>query len=354
MKPVVREKKRHGIKRLNTILGILSLLAFIITIFFSYAFNVEERSSIQSRLTIDEISAMYPEIDFTRFEDANPEPFAFVEVGDSDLKVSQQKNKMILSNGPRSETFYHRYFVGTVDESQSIITFYNSEKIEIHFDIWRVKDVERLIGLEKKYNNISINGFIIFFLLYIASSIQRIMYRIKYGRVNSESKVRTKMRTSEKTDEKTDSSKELHSSPSADPLYPPFPAYKGEQPYIFISYSHRDTKEIFTIIENWHSGGYNIWYDEGIDPGNEWPEEIAQALAGCSQFVVFISPSAVASKNVRNEINYALNHSKDFLAIHLEDTQLPKGMELQMGSIQAIMRYRMTPESFNLKLQKVL
>src|SRR6056297_3558314 len=183
MKPVVREKKRHGIKRLNTILGILSLLAFIITIFFSYAFNVEERSSIQSRLTIDEISAMYPEIDFTRFEDANPEPFAFVEIGDSDLKVSQQKNKMILSNGPRSETFYYRYFVGTVDDSQSIITFYNSESSEINFDICRVKYVKILIGLEKKFSTIFTILFIIFFLLFITSSIQRIMYRIRYGRI---------------------------------------------------------------------------------------------------------------------------------------------------------------------------
>ena len=59
-------------------------------------------------------------------------------------------------------------------------------------------------------------------------------------------------------------------------------------------------------------------------------------LLHCSHFLVFISPKAVLSKNVRNEIHYALNKEKRFLAVHIEQTSLPEGLELRMGDIQAI------------------
>ncbi len=135
---------------------------------------------------------------------------------------------------------------------------------------------------------------------------------------------------------------------------PPFDAYKGGEPYIFISYSHRDGATVFADILALHEAGYRIWYDEGIDPGNEWPEEIAKALDGCGQFVVYVSPRAVDSKNVRNEINFAINRAKPFLAIHLEETSLPRGLELRMGDIQAIMRWRMPAAQYDRKLRSAL
>ena len=135
---------------------------------------------------------------------------------------------------------------------------------------------------------------------------------------------------------------------------PPFEAYAGNQPYIFISYAHRDAEQVFPIIDQWYRAGYRLWYDEGIDPGNEWPEEVANALEGCIQFFVFISPRSVLSKNVKNEISFAIDLEKDFIAIHLEETPLPPGLRLRMGDIQAIMRHRMPAGMFDSKMEKVL
>jgi len=115
----------------------------------------------------------------------------------------------------------------------------------------------------------------------------------------------------------------------------PFAAYVGEKAYVFVSHAHKDGNRIFPEIRSLHKAGYRIWYDEGIDPGNEWPEEVAKALAGATLFLVFISPAAVQSQNVRNEINFSLNRQKSFLAVYLEDTKLPPGLELRMGDIQA-------------------
>jgi hypothetical protein len=138
------------------------------------------------------------------------------------------------------------------------------------------------------------------------------------------------------------------------PSAEPFEAYIGPLPYAFVSYAHKDSDAVFPGISRLHAQGYRIWYDEGIDPGNEWPEEIGRYLAGCSFFIVFVSPNAVQSHNVRNEINFALKKRKPFLAIHIVETTMPDGLELQMGAIEAILKYRMSEESYCRKLAKKL
>ncbi len=126
----------------------------------------------------------------------------------------------------------------------------------------------------------------------------------------------------------------------------PFPAYKGTDKYMFISYAHLDSRNVFPIILKFNQQGYNVWYDEGIEPGIEWPEEIGNALSKSSLFVVFITPNSVKSENVRNEINFALSRKLPFIAIHLSETTLTPGLQLQIGSKQAILRYLMDEDSF--------
>jgi TIR domain len=138
------------------------------------------------------------------------------------------------------------------------------------------------------------------------------------------------------------------------PLQPPFEAYVGAEPFLFVSYSHADSQIVYAEIERLHRLGFRLWYDEGIDPGNEWQDEVAKALNECSLFVVFISPRAIKSKNVRDEINFAINRNKPFIAVHLEETQLPEGLELRMGAVQAVMRYRMPDDRYYRQMEKAL
>jgi hypothetical protein len=138
------------------------------------------------------------------------------------------------------------------------------------------------------------------------------------------------------------------------PAGPPFEAYKGNQPYIFISYSHKDSKAVFREIAKLYHSGYRIWYDEGIDPGNEWPDEVADALEKSSFFIVFISPNSIASQNVKNEINFTLNKHKPFLAVYLSDIELPSGLALRMGDIQAIFKHKMDDATFTRKIGRAL
>lgn len=126
----------------------------------------------------------------------------------------------------------------------------------------------------------------------------------------------------------------------------PFPAYRGKEPYIFVSYAHADAEMVFAEISRFNKQGYKIWYDEGIAPGNEWTDEIADALSGCALFLVFITPNSAASSNVRDEIHFALDENIPFISIHLKETELKGGLKLRIGAKQAILKYNMSEEEY--------
>ena len=128
-------------------------------------------------------------------------------------------------------------------------------------------------------------------------------------------------------------------------------AYEGTENYIFISYAHKDTDIVFPILSQLQARGYRIWYDDGIAPGSEWPENIAQHLNGAAMTMAFISPNSMASPNCRREINFALSRQKAFLSVVLNPTEMPLGMELQLSAQQSVIRYNYrTEEQF---IQKI-
>lgn len=129
--------------------------------------------------------------------------------------------------------------------------------------------------------------------------------------------------------------------------------YEGDQKYIFVSYCHKDKAQVFPIIEQLAHDGYRVWYDEGIDPGSEWPEIIASHLNGCSACIAFISENSLNSHNCRREINFALLKKKAFISVVLEEVHMSLGMEMQLSATQAIFKYTLSTErEFFVKLQE--
>ena len=118
--------------------------------------------------------------------------------------------------------------------------------------------------------------------------------------------------------------------------------YEGNEKYIFLSYCHKDRAEVFPVIEQLAKDGYRVWYDEGIDPGSEWPEIIAKHLNGSAICLAFITTNSINSHNCRREINFALLKKKYFISIILEPVELPLGMEMQLSSSQSIFKYTLS------------
>ena len=122
------------------------------------------------------------------------------------------------------------------------------------------------------------------------------------------------------------------------------PVYNGDKPYIFISYSHRDTDTVLPIISAMEDRGYRIWFDQGIEAGSEWSNNIAKHLRDCSAFVAFVSKHSMASENCLDEIAYAKSNNKPSLMIFLEENViLPEGVEMQTARFQRI--YHLSSDS---------
>lgn len=112
--------------------------------------------------------------------------------------------------------------------------------------------------------------------------------------------------------------------------------YTGAEPYIFISYSHRDSKEVWKIIARLQADGYRVWYDEGIDPGSEWDDNIATHIENCGCLMAFISNNYLNSENCRDELNYARDLGVGRLLVYIEDVALQGGMAMRMNRLQAL------------------
>ena len=122
--------------------------------------------------------------------------------------------------------------------------------------------------------------------------------------------------------------------------------YEGTQPYIFVSYAHKNDAAVLEIIGTLQSRGFRIWYDEGIEAGSEWPESIASHLERAQLVLAFLSPAYLQSDNCRKEMHYALTKKKPVINVYLEQTELSPGMEMQIGNLFALMKYTYPSEEY--------
>lgn len=98
-----------------------------------------------------------------------------------------------------------------------------------------------------------------------------------------------------------------------------FKPYEGRRPYLFISYSHRNSDAVLDTITLLHNRKLRLWYDEGIPAGSDWPKNIEEHMQSCSTVLFFVSKPALASANCHSEIETALRLNKPVLALPLED-----------------------------------
>ncbi len=132
----------------------------------------------------------------------------------------------------------------------------------------------------------------------------------------------------------------------------PLPAYRGDEPYIFVSYAHEDSDLVFPEIQWLKDQGFNIWHDEGISPSSEWHTELTESIENSNLFLYFITPRSVTSDHCQREVHYVIDHKKQLLTVHLEETQLPPGLGLSLSSIQAIMCHELDHQDYRFKLLK--
>lgn len=89
----------------------------------------------------------------------------------------------------------------------------------------------------------------------------------------------------------------------------PLPQINENENYIFISYSHKDYKQVYADLADMYTAGVRFWYDNGLSAGKKWDEEIKDKLfnTNCVGVIFFMSKNLFLSPSANKEIELVCN-----------------------------------------------
>ena len=129
--------------------------------------------------------------------------------------------------------------------------------------------------------------------------------------------------------------------------------YEGGDPYIFISFHQNDREKVLKILEKLDLRGFRFWIDDGIAPGMETDEIIAQHIENCDFFIAFLSENYLSFLDKVDELNYSRDENKDYLLVYLEDLSLPYGLDMRFMRSQSIKAFTMNDQEIYSQLLNI-
>jgi|GEM_PF-2341510 virginiamycin B lyase len=118
---------------------------------------------------------------------------------------------------------------------------------------------------------------------------------------------------------------------------------------LFISYSRSDSAFVDTLEAHLRYGGYQTWVDRRkIEAGQIWNAEIREAIDRCQVTLLILSPTALASPWVQQEIRYAQSQKKPIIPIYcLSCPAVPKNISrFQLLDFRDIPTPALSPEKY--------
>ncbi len=116
-----------------------------------------------------------------------------------------------------------------------------------------------------------------------------------------------------------------------------FAAYEGDEPYIFVSYSHADTDAVYRIMNRLDREKFRIWFDDTMEVGEDFRDELKVKIERCAAFVLFVSKASMDSKYCGMEIITAYKNNKKIYPIYLEDdVEIPSALKLMLENLQHV------------------
>ena len=99
--------------------------------------------------------------------------------------------------------------------------------------------------------------------------------------------------------------------------------------HVFICYARKDQSFVLRLAAKLKVRGVPVWLDQwDIPPGADWDQSIDSALHNCAQFLIVLSPAAVASKHVRGELQTATDENKPIVPVLRQACQIPRLLRL--------------------------
>ena len=99
--------------------------------------------------------------------------------------------------------------------------------------------------------------------------------------------------------------------------------------HVFICYARADQYFVSRLAANLKDRGVTVWLDQWDIPyGADWDQAIDLALLNCARFLIVLSPASVASKQVRGELQTALDANKPIVPVIHSECQVPRSLRL--------------------------
>lgn len=97
-----------------------------------------------------------------------------------------------------------------------------------------------------------------------------------------------------------------------------------ETPTFFLSYARSDSEFALKLARELREAGANLWVDQfDISAGDRWDRAVHIALKASPCLLVILSPAAVASENVMDEVSFALDKEKKIVPVLYRDCDIP-------------------------------
>lgn len=93
---------------------------------------------------------------------------------------------------------------------------------------------------------------------------------------------------------------------------------------VFISFARGDRELVASIARRLEERGLSTWYDASIEPGPDWSDQLAGAVAGAGLVAVFYSAEADQSRSVRRAVAHADALGKPIVPVLIENVE-PRG-----------------------------
>jgi len=129
--------------------------------------------------------------------------------------------------------------------------------------------------------------------------------------------------------------------------------YEGRDPFLFASYHSADTERVMPILEVLDRRGFRFWCSEGITPGMDADEIIAQHIESSDFFIAFLSRNYLTCLDTVDELNFSRDVDKSYLLVYLEDVVLPAGLDMRFLRAKSIPGYSLDVQSISAKLMEM-
>lgn len=114
-------------------------------------------------------------------------------------------------------------------------------------------------------------------------------------------------------------------------------SYEGEEPYIFVSYSHKDAEQVREVLKRIDREKFRLWYDDTMEIGEDFRRELQEKVEKCHAFLLFVSPWSMQSKYCGMEIITAFKNNKRIFPVYLDDqTEIPGALKLVLENLQHV------------------